>query len=136
MFDAQEYLAAIEPPTFVAPNGKKYVGRVLSTDEFIPYQVAMREVTAGEQLDWRRLQRVLLRLTRAFFPKPRWRFWERSAASWVRTLPPVGQMRAMWDFMASQGKASGMESVTPTPGILRLLGKRSENPPAASPTAG
>lgn len=119
MFDAREYLATFEVPVFIAPNGRRYEGRILSADEWAPLQAKLKNV---ENVRWPELQRVLFELTDAIFPKPRWRIWERSVRDWLKRLPPVGQMRAVWSFMQSQASALGME-MKPSPGIQRWLGR-------------
>lgn len=135
-FDSQQYMAALQPPTFIALNGRKYVGRILSVDEWQPYQIQMRDAGRGDgTVDWNKLRKVMYNITKALFPKPWWKFWERGAIYWLRKLPPVGQMRAVWDFMQSQAKALGME-LKPTPGMLRLLGLSDTGSTAGSPTAG
>lgn len=142
MFDAQAYLAALEPPVFIAPNGRRYVGKVLSVDEWEPFQEAMRDITTAQAKappyaagdGWKPLQQVLYRLTDAFFPRPWWRFWQRRVSYWIRRLPPEGQVKAVWDFMRSQGKASGMANLPATPGMTPAV--TADGAPAASPTAG
>lgn len=132
LFDSQQYLEALGPPEFVAPNGKKYVGRILSTDQFLKYQALFRGASESGLAQ----RRAMFKITAAIFPKPWWKVRERSVASWLRTLPPVGQVRAVWDFMQSQAKAY-QTTLTPSPGMQRLLG--SNDTAAAipvSPSAG
>ena len=124
MFDSREYLEAIRPPEFIGSDGARFVGRLLSIDEWQPYEERMRAASRGE-LTWPDLQRLLADLTRAFFPRG-WRAW--TARFWrpcwwyVRRLPPLGQLRAVYSFMQSQGKALGLETPDLGTSTRRLLG--------------
>lgn len=121
MFDTREFLLSLAAPEFIAADGTRFRGRVLSLPQWQAFEGRM-QAARNQQLDWRALQALILDLCDAFFPRGR-RFWTRRfwrPVRWhVSRLPPVGQMRAMWDFMQSQGQAAGME-VTPPPGTSPL----------------
>lgn len=115
-FNAKEYLDSLEPPEFVAPDGTKYVGRILSADQFHRYRAELQSAKDNGELRWPQLQRVMFKLTACMFPHHWWQFRRRSVVSWLKQLPPAGQMRAVWDFMRSQGKAFGTEVPETIPG--------------------
>lgn len=123
MFDSREYLEALEPPVFIAQNGVRFVGRVISVDEWEPFKERMLAV--GEATDFTAVFRLHRDLTQLFFPRGR-RFWTRRfwrPAWWyVSRLPPLGQMKAVYSFMQSQVRALGQELPPPTPGLKKLLG--------------
>lgn len=137
MFDSQQFLAALERPRFIAPNGTEFVGRVLSIDEWQPYELRMQAASRGD-LAWPALRRLLRDLTFAFFPRG-WRFWTarfwRSCWWHVTRLPPVGQLRAVHSFMLSQGRAMGLTPPTLGPKMRELLGIDA-TAGAASPSVG
>lgn len=136
MFDSIAYMAATRPPEFIAVDGTRFIGRLLSVDEWQPYEVRMQAASRGE-LAWPALRDLLRDLTREFFPRGfafwRRRFW-RPCWWYVNRLPPVGQLRAVYSFMQSQGTALGMEPPTLGPKTLMLLGIAA--PGAGSPGAG
>lgn len=123
VFNAKEYLEALQPPRFVAPDGTEYVGRILSADEWEPLQLSMRRSSA-EGTRWKDVHSNIRRICDAMFPPPRFHRLRglRSVADWISLLPPVGQMRAVWDFMQSQARAQGV-TLTPSPGTSKVLGQ-------------
>lgn len=124
MFDAQEYVAALEVPTFKAQDGTIYRGRILSVDQWLPLAASMRSAKADKApLATRHMVR---RLVMAFFPHPWWKPGH-SAAYWILRLPPRGQLKAIWSFTESQGKAMGTP-ITPPPGVQELLSDASVSP--------
>lgn len=118
MFDTREYLKSLEPPTFVSADGRPYVGRVLSLHEWQRFEPRMAAARA-HKLAGDDLRRLIEDLVGAFFPRGR-KFWTRDfwqPVAWhIRKLPPIGQLRACYDFMRSQGRALGTE--LPEPQIL------------------
>lgn len=122
VFDSREYMRSLEPPRFVAPDGTEYVGRVLSLPQWQRYEA---RVTAAKnrQLDWAEVNKLILDLCDAFFP-PTGSLWSyvtgrRRTVRWhVSRMTPVMQMAALWDFMKSQGKASGV-LLPETPGTTQ-----------------
>lgn len=113
MFDAKEYMEAVEPPVFRAPNGRVYTGRVLSHQEWLPLQRHLNSLQNTHQLTREKLYEAARKLTRAMFPKPWWKVWERSATYHVLRLPPVGLLKALWSFMDAQAPALGIELEAP-----------------------
>lgn len=108
MFDARAYYATLELPEFIAPNGKRYVGRILGADTWARLQTKLRvSKQADGTYNPRGLSSAMKLICDATFPKKWWKPWERSVADWVGTLPEIGKMRAVWDFMRSQAKARG-----------------------------
>jgi len=100
MFDASSYLATLEPPVYVDRAGRKHVGRILGADQWLAFQQSLRD-TKG-------IDPVLRRIVTNIFPHPWWKIWQRSVARDIWQLPPIGRMRAVWDFMQSQAKAMGV----------------------------
>lgn len=123
-------MASLAPPTYRAQNGAVYVGRVLSADEVTPLETALRD--AGG--DWYKTKLALRAVTKAYFPRDWRRPWRRTVWSWIKRLPPIGQMAAVWDFMQSQASALGVTLPLP-PGIKRLLDAQGEQA-SVSRTAG
>lgn len=107
MFDAREYLATLEPPQFTAPNGRIFVGRILSYPQFLPLQARMNEI-GRSQLTHDKLYAAAKELTNAMFPKPWWMFWRRSCAYYVLRLPPLGVLRALQSFTGALAPVLGL----------------------------
>lgn len=108
MFDAKEYLEAQEPPRFVAPDGTTYVGRILSHRQWLPLQRYVNELAALPNLTHERLYVAASRLASAMFPRT-WRHpLRRTVAGWMKRLPPVAVLRALWDFMEAQAPSLGV----------------------------
>lgn len=137
MFDSKQYLAGLEPPTFIASDGSKFVGRLLSVEEWLPYESRMQQASLGEMTGIQ--MRAFIRdLVMVFFPRG-WRLWTRRwwRPCWwyVRRLPPVGQLRAVHSFMESQREGLGIESPPLGTKVQQLLGI-STPPASGSPSAG
>lgn len=136
MFDSRQYLESLEPPVFIAPDGSRFIGRILSIEEWQPFEMRMQAAGRGE-LTGQQMLAFMYQITSAFFPRG-WRFWTkrwwRPCAWHIRRLPPVGQLRAVYSFMRSQRLALGMEMPTLGPEIQKLID--GDNPDAASPSAG
>jgi hypothetical protein len=120
-FDATQYLEATTPPTFIAPNGKSYTGRVLSYPQWLPYREALTNFAIAAVTD-QDVRRFGKRFLKNIFPRPWWKIWERPVWKWVFELPPIRFMEAMESFIASQEQMMG----TP-PGKTK-----NESPPEAS----
>lgn len=123
MFDSKQYLESLEPPVFIAPDGSRFIGRILSIDEWQPFEMRMQMAGRGE-LTGPQLFKLLRDITGAFFPRG-WRFWSRRwwRGCWyhVHRLPPIGQLRAVYSFMLSQRQALGLEMPTLGTEIQRLI---------------
>ncbi len=100
MFDAQAYLTTLEPPVYIDRAGKKHTGRVLGADQWLMFQHSLR---ASDNVD-----RILQRIVAHIFPHPWWKIWRHSVRWDIWQLPPIGRMRAVWNFMQSQAKAMGV----------------------------
>lgn len=105
-FDAKAHAAALEPPAFVAPDGRTHVGRILSTEEVIRLH-AVQEQLKGNT-DPTVTREFVLFAFRLWFPQ---RWWQRlfglpSAAerAFLR-LPEKTQAEAFRDFTRSQRNA-------------------------------
>ncbi len=116
MFDTREYLEGIEPPTFIAPNGKVYVGTVRSYDEWLPFQERLESTLGVDGLSVNNVRQIAYDLTRWLFPKPWWKFWQRSCVYHVMRLPPMVMVKAIFSFIQSQGQALGVEIESTFPG--------------------
>lgn len=121
VFDAQQYLDAVSPPTFKDPTGRLHVGRVLSVDQWTPLEMRLR--AAALTKTWPPLVLAMRLMVRAFFPQPWYKRLRlgvrgRSVETWIfEHLPPIVQLRAVWSFMESQGTALGIKLEAP-PGTL------------------
>lgn len=111
-FDREEYLATLEPPVFTA-GGQRFIGQVLSAEEWFPLEARLERAAAGE-LSRVELLALVRDLTQAMFPpdpKPtlreRWRYGPRPRRSvWdvVRRLPFNGQLEAIRSFSEAQAR--------------------------------
>lgn len=129
MFDEQEYLAALEAPTFKGRDGKVFVGVILSADEVVPLEAQLR----GCSQSWDKTQAAMRAVTEACFPRPWWkRLGPNPVWSRIKRLPPPGQMQAVWGFIVSLASALGLAKPS-APGSMRALD--GTNPQSASPTA-
>lgn len=124
MYSAKDYLAALEPPRFEAPDGKVYVGRVVSQEQYLPLQAKL--LAFGERKDLASFTALARAVCDLLFPRPWWKVWERSVYSHVMALPSYTQrMRAVLDFLACQDRVM-REDASPA----------ADTAPAATPTAG
>lgn len=103
MFDAKQYLESLEPATFIDPKGRKHVGRILSYEEWLPFQERMRELSKGEPTP-EKTSKIIREFCGALFPKPWWKFWRRSVTQHVLMLPPTAAIAALQSFSQSQAK--------------------------------
>jgi hypothetical protein len=103
MFDAQQYLESLEPATFRDPKGRLHIGRVLSYQEWLPFQDRMRELSKGESSP-EKTTAIIREFCGALFPKPWWKFWRRSVAEHILMLPPPAAIEALQSFSQSQAK--------------------------------
>lgn len=115
MFDADEFIEAMEPPVF-RYRGRTYKGRILSDQEMLRFAPRLQKVVEGK-LSYLDGQVLVYQLGKAIFPKPWWQFWRRSVGSILLKLPTKAREAALQDFLAPQGKALGVGSAPdPTPG--------------------
>lgn len=120
MFDADEYLEALNPPVFKY-GGRTYRGRILSEEEFLRFAPQLQAV-ARKKISYLEYRVLVWQIGRAIFPKPWWKVWERSVGSILLKLPAKVREAALRDFLEPQGAAMGLQA-SPTPG--------SASPPAA-----
>lgn len=111
-FDADQYVAGLEHPT-ITVSGETYVGRILSAVEFMPYEIRMRAVVAGD-VEGTDLARLIMDYCNVVFPLPWWKFWQPSIGRIVLGLPPLVMMEAVKSFLVCQGKASGELRMIPS----------------------
>lgn len=102
-FDRDAYLSAVEPPVFVA-GGIRYVGRVLSWEEWLPIEARFEAAATATKAE---IVATIRLLCDAMFPPPPW--WRRWAApprvyDWVRELPFSGQLAAIRSFASRQAE--------------------------------
>jgi hypothetical protein len=110
-FNADAYLDAMERPSFTI-GGRTHQGRILSFDEWLEFEPRMRAAVAGE-LGPNDLRLLVYQFVRRLFPKPWWRFWSRSVAWHLLSLPLEAQMKAVESFIRSQVRAMGLRAQTP-----------------------
>lgn len=137
VFDTREYIASQEPPVFVAADGTRYVGRVLSMPQWQRFEERVGKAK-NKELAWPELQRLILDLCDAFFP-PSGSFWSyltgrRRTVRWhVQRLPPIVQMQALWDFMRSQASAAGVPLPEETWAPAKMMRTAPASPASATP---
>ena len=103
-FDSREYTEALEPPVFFAPNGKKYVGKLMSYEKWLAFSPLLEGIDGREDLTMDELSHIARTLTDAMFPHPFWKFWRRPASHYVLRLPPIFMLKAIMSFMEAQGQ--------------------------------
>jgi hypothetical protein len=89
---------------------------ILSADEVVPLEAALRG--CGE--DWRKTQAAMRAVTEACFPQPWYRFGANPVWARIKKLPPPGQTKAVFDFIAAQVTALGLPKPS-TPGVKAWL---------------
>lgn len=102
-FDADEMLQGLEPPT-ITVGGRTYRGRLLSLEEWAPFEPDIRRAMQRE-MDVAELREFLRRYVDTIFPRPWWAALSRPRmSSVVLALPLKVQMEALRDFLACQGR--------------------------------
>jgi hypothetical protein len=118
-FDADAYLAALEPPTYMV-GGRLHQGRLLSFDEWTAWFPRMKALME-RKLSFEQTRQFLRDLTNAFFSPPAPKGWRRlfhrakdhPVTVSLLGLPLQAQMDAVRDFMRLQAKGLGLEPGTP-----------------------
>lgn len=127
-FNAQEYLETYRPPIFVDVDGKEYEGRVLSHEQWLPFEQRFHALGEGEA-DYSEVRGLVSDLTRAMFPRG-WRFWRRSVRSRLLHMPPMAWLHALAHFRQAQARHYGLP-ISPTGlGPLDHVGERQDTPPS------
>ena len=111
-FDADEYLAALEPPRFRF-RGREYTGRLLSVEEWEPFRGRLASLDADGE-DVGELRDLLREFVDTLFPREWWRVWRPRVSDLFLTLPFGAQLAAFQDFVQAQARA--MQQQAPTPG--------------------
>lgn len=106
-FDAKEYLASFSPPEFVAADGTRYVGRILSHEQWLPFEQRFHKLGDGEA-DYQEIFDLTKDLSRAMFPKPWWKFWKTSVTRQLLKLPPMAWLAALAHFRQAQARHYGL----------------------------
>lgn len=91
------------------------MGRILSAVEFLPYEIRMRAVVAGD-VSGPELAGLIMDYCNVVFPLPWWKFWKPSVGRLVLNMAPLTMMEAVKSFLVCQAKASGEMNETPAPG--------------------
>lgn len=116
-FNADAYVSALEPPVFVT-GGVEHVGRIVSFEEWIPFERRLTKYRTGGMLP-HEAQRLLRDLADLIFPpppRPRVPWWRRrlgrrpppaapSVGDALAALPMPVQLEALAGFIASQVSA-------------------------------
>lgn len=107
-FNADEYLAALEPPRFIL-GGREYVGRVLSTPQWLKMmkdqeiQQSSEEKADATPKMIQNQQESIRTIINLMFPRSRWwKLWERRASTVFCKMPLSAQMIAVKGFLKSQ----------------------------------
>lgn len=119
MFNAQEYLEALDRPTYTDTRGRTHVGEVVSTEEWLPIQERLFE-TVQDGVDMPTMRILVREITKLMFPVPwyqRLNPFYRSVTRDVLALPPMGMLSAVWSFLQSQGRQVGVEMPETPPGM-------------------
>lgn len=122
-FDADAFVAALEPPTLTA-GGRTYRGRLLSAVQWLRlHEEKARLTRAAEEATTPAAaaavefmaRRLTERTVAAFFPRRWWQLRSPALAAY-RRLPPAAQLAALADFSECQRRAMpSAEGVTPAP---------------------
>lgn len=131
MFDEKQYLDSLVAPEYRARDGKTFVGAILSADEVAPLEAKLR----GAGKSWAKTQEAMQAVVEACFPRSEWaRLWQvHPVWRYIRKLPPPGQIKAVWDFIAAQLTALGI----PTPASVGpIVSRISQEVKDVPPTAG
>lgn len=112
MFDAKEFMEAMSPPQFRAPDGTLFEGEHMSFQEWMPFQQAFEDMTArakrGEVSEVE-LRANIRKFVDAIFPRKRpwWKVWqrERLCSTEVLKLAPNVMTAAVQTFIQSQAQA-------------------------------
>lgn len=103
-FDTKEYLDALDAPS-IDLGGRVYTGRLLSIHQWLPFKPRVSSVISEEGIEYTEIRKLCLDYCRAAFPRPWWKFWQRSVGRQVVALPPAVMMKALAAFFACQGRA-------------------------------
>jgi len=121
-FDARAYLEDLERPTYTDTRGQVHIGALVSIEEWRPVQQRMGALlegapeTGAEGLDYETLRSLIREMTDLMFPAPWWKRllpWCRTVTDDVLSLPPIGMLRATWDFIKAGVAATGVELEMP-----------------------
>lgn len=106
-FDTREWLGTLDPPEFYTGSGKKYIGRILSVEQWMPFEQILKELETeeGENISIADILHISKTITDYLFPHPRWKFWRKPCSYHVSKLPPIFQMKVAMDFSQAQGEA-------------------------------
>lgn len=112
MYNADEFLQALEPPT-IRLRGKTYQGRILDIHAWERFQ--MREdmqAIQSEEATLRQAYEAVYAFAELAFPRPLWRRlpFVKWVPDWLIALPPKALLDAASDFFASQARAMGIEN--------------------------
>lgn len=109
-------VAALTPPE-ITLDGRRYVGRLLSYEQWYVYQPLFQQMLKGELTDAQTLALIKTYLHRGVFP---WRvryLWQGHPARKIRALPFAVQQQVIADFLGCQVAATTghPSSATPSP---------------------
>lgn len=111
-FDADAYLKAVLEPPAILIDGVTYEGRLLSLEEWLPFQdrlAALQEVRNKEDPGaWRDVYKIVRDYCNLAFPEKWWCYlmpWRKTVADRVLELPPVAMLAAVQDFFVRQARA-------------------------------
>jgi hypothetical protein len=118
MFDADAYLETLQPPT-IKIGGKEYVGRLLSIEEWLPFEPRLNKI-AKQEADVDEIRDTIRDYCNLVF-QPTWKdlfnFRRKTVAEQIVALPPRALLKAAADFFESQARAlNGPSGETATEG--------------------
>ena len=105
MFDADARKEALERPT-VKLGGRTYTGRLLSIEQFAPFN---ERVQGKKQLSFDDIMTLVGDYCDEVFPRPWWKRWQPSVRDLLLMQPPVVVLEAWKDFFRCQVLACGLD---------------------------
>jgi hypothetical protein len=101
-FDSDAFLAALEPPSFVA-GGRVYLGRILSVPQWLGIHERKTQMQKAEPT-FEQTNEFLIDTVRLMFPRRWYQLYNPAVAAYSR-LPYKAQLLALEDFCVSQRNA-------------------------------
>lgn len=107
---------ALTPPQ-VTIQGRTYVGRLLSFEQWAPFAPLFEQMAQG-QLESHETMALLRLYLRKVFPWRPWYWWQRDPVRQILTQPLSIQLEALADFLGCQGRATTGTRPSPTPSAM------------------
>jgi hypothetical protein len=116
MFDADARAEALELPK-VSIGGRTYTGRLLSIEQFAPFN---ERVQGKKLLSFDDIMTLVGDYCDVVFPHPWWKRWQSSVRELLLAQPPVVVLEAWRDFFRCQVLACGLDPSVVAGGALSV----------------